>query len=158
MSKPKFKVSKKFIYFLIRFILVYVLTYIFIGVIFKNFENYTFFIILNDFSNFRASDSLLIRLAPFIQILRSAFFAAILYPFYEKIIKSDYAWQRLFLILWGFSLIGAYAPVPASIEGLIYTKLSVSQHLISLVKPTVHIFVFCWFFVKWENRTERNYN
>lgn len=158
MKKINLKPSKKFSYFSIRFILVYVITYIFIAVIFKNFENYTFFIILSDFSNFRSADSTIVKMAPLIQIFRSAFFAFILYPFYNDIIKTSYAWQKLFLIIWGFSVIGSYAPVPAAVEGVIYTKLSLEQHLIALIKPTVHIFVFCWFFVKWENRIERNYN
>ncbi|MFP4198885.1 MAG: hypothetical protein ACLFSO_04725 [Halanaerobium sp.] len=155
MLKP----SKRFVYFTIRFILVHVITYIFIGVVFMNFQNYArAFITMEGFSNFRALDSTIVRLAPLIQIIRGAFFAFILYPFYNTIIKSDYAWVKLFFLIWGFSLLGSVAPIPGSIEGMIYTKMSLAEHLIGIPEVTIQIFVFSWFFVKWENRTERDYS
>jgi len=155
MLKP----SKKFVYFSIRFILVHVITYIFIGIVFKNFQNYLgAFISTEKFSNFRSLDSTIVKLAPIFQIFRGAFFSFILYPFYNKIIKSDYAWVKMFFLIWGFSLIGSTAPIPGSIEGMIYTKMSLAEHLIGIPKVTVQIFVFSWFFVKWENRTERDYS
>jgi len=155
MLKP----SKRFIYFTIRFILVHVLIYIFIGVIFKNFQNYyAVFINIGDYFDFRSPKATIFRMASFWQIFRGAFFAFILYPFYNVIIKSDYAWLKLFFLIWGFSLIGSVAPIPGSIEGLIYTKRSLIEHFAVFIKFTIEIFVFSWFFVKWENRTERDYS
>ena len=155
MIKP----SKRFVYFTIRFILVHVITYIFIGVVFMNFENYvSAFIKMEEFSDFRSLDSTIVNLAPVFQIFRGAFFAFVLYPFYNTIIKSDYNWIKLFFLIWGFSLIGSVAPIPGSFEGMIYTKLSLVEHLIRIPEVTVQIFVFSWFFVKWENRTERDYS
>ena len=155
MLKP----SKRFVYFTIRFILVHVLTYIFIGVVFMNLQNYaSAFITLDAFANFRSLDSTIVKLAPVFQIFRGAFFAFILYPFYNTLIKSDYAWVKMFFLIWGFSLIGSVAPIPGSIEGMIYTKMSLAEHLIGIPEVTVQIFVFSWFFVKWENRTERDYS
>lgn len=155
MLKP----SKRFVYFTIRFILVHVITYIFIGVVFMNLQNYaSAFISMEEFSNFRSLNSTIVRMAPVFQIFRGAFFAFILYPFYNTLIKSDYAWVKLFFLIWGFSLIGSVAPIPGSIEGMIYTKISLAEHLIGIPEVTVQIFVFSWFFVKWENRTERDYS
>jgi len=155
MLKP----TKRFVYFTIRFILVHVITYIFIGVVFKNFQNYAgVFIEIEHLSNFRSLNSTIVKLAPVFQIFRGAFFAFILYPFYTTIIKSDYAWVKLFFLIWGFSLFGSVAPIPGSIEGIIYTKMTLAEHLIGMPKVTVQIFVFSWFFVKWENRTERDYS
>ena len=155
MIKP----SKKFTYFTIRFTLVHVISYIFIGVIFMNLQNYaSAFVTMEEFANYRSLDSTIVRMAPLFQIFRGAFFAFILYPFYDKIIKSDYAWVKLFFLIWGFSFIGSVAPIPGSIEGMIYTKTSLAEHLIGVPEVTIQIFVFSWFFVKWENRTERDYN
>ncbi|PXV66957.1 hypothetical protein C8C78_1097 [Halanaerobium congolense] len=155
MLKP----SKKFVHFTIRFILVHILVYIFIGVIFKNFENYVGTLInVDTYYDFKASEPALFRIASVFQIFRGAFFAFILYPFYDTIIKSEYAWQKLFFIIWGFSFIGAAAPIPGSIEGLIYTNTTLVEHAIAFIKYTVEISVFSWFFVKWENRTERDYS
>ncbi|MGP3779815.1 hypothetical protein ACTWKD_13450 [Halanaerobium saccharolyticum] len=155
MLKP----SKRFVYFTIRFILVHVITYIFIGVVFMNLQNYaSAFVTMDAFANFRSLDSTIVRMAPVFQIFRGAFFAFILYPFYNTLIKSDYAWVKMFFLIWGFSLIGSVAPIPGSIEGIIYTKMSLAEHLIGIPEVTVQIFVFSWFFVKWENRTERDYS
>jgi len=155
MLKP----SKRFVYFTIRFILVHVITYIFIGVVFMNLQNYaSAFVTMDAFANFRSLDSTIVRMAPVFQIFRGAFFAFILYPFYNTLIKSDYAWVKMFFLIWGFSLIGSVAPIPGSIEGMIYTKMSLVEHLIGIPEVTVQIFVFSWFFVKWENRTERDYS
>jgi len=155
MLKP----SKRFVYFTIRFILVHVITYIFIGVVFMNLQNYaSAFVTMDAFANFRSLDSTIVRMAPVFQIFRGAFFAFILYPFYNTLIKSDYAWVKMFFLIWGFSLIGSVAPIPGSIEGMIYTKMSLAEHLIGIPEVTVQIFVFSWFFVKWENRTERDYS
>jgi hypothetical protein len=124
-----------------------------------NLQNYaSAFITIEGFSDFRSLDSTIVRLAPLFQIFRGAFFAFILYPFYNKIIKSDYAWVKLFFLIWGFSLIGSVAPIPGSIEGIIYTEMSLAEHLIGIPEVTAQIFVFSWFFVKWENRTERDYS
>jgi len=41
---------------------------------------------------------------------------------------------------------------------MIYTKISLAEHLIQIPEITIQIFVFSWFFVKWENRTERDYS
>ncbi len=155
MLKP----SKRFVYFTIRFILVHVLIYIFIGVIFENFQNYAgLFANIEKCFDFRTSKSTIFRMASFWQIFRGAFFAFILYPFYNIIIKSNYAWLKLFFLIWGFSLIGSIAPIPGSIEGLIYTKITIIEHLAVFIKFTIEIFVFSWFFVKWENRTDRDYS
>jgi hypothetical protein len=154
-----YKPSKKFIYFTIRFTFIHVLMYIFIGVIFKNFENYAgSFINIEGYFDFRSSNYTIFRMASVFQLFRGAFFAFILYPFYTIIIKSDYAWLKLFFLIWGFSFIGSVAPIPGSIEGLIYTKTTLIEHSIALIKFTIEILVFSWFFVKWENRTERDYS
>lgn len=154
-----FKVSKKFIYFTIRFTLVYVITYIFVGVVFSNFENYAgLFIKINEIANYRPQSSLIVKMAPLLQIFKAVIFSFILYPFYEKIIKRDFAWLKLFFIIWGFTLFGSAAPIPGSIEGFIYTDLTLLEHLVKIPEASIQIFVFCWFFVKWENRTERDYS
>jgi uncharacterized protein (DUF486 family) len=124
-----------------------------------NAENYfNTFSQIEKYLDYQLLDVNILRFASLFQIFRGAFFALILFPFYNTIIKSNYAWLKLFLLIWGFSLIGSVAPIPGSIEGLIYTDLSLSQHLIAAVKITIQIFVFSWFFVKWENRTERDYS
>lgn len=89
--------GKKFYYFLARFTIVHLITYVFIGVLFMNIQNYpNIFIGVEQFESLRVSNSLIIRTAPLWQVLRGLFLATILYPFYEIIIKSKYAILKLF--------------------------------------------------------------
>ena len=155
MKKP----SKRFVYFTIKLILVHLISYIFVGVVFSNFENYAgAFIKLNEMAAYRAQDSTIVEMAPFLQIIRALFFAFILYPFYNTIVKSNYAWVKMFFLIWGLLLFVFFASIPVSVEGFIYTDISLMEHLVKIPEVTIQIFVFSWFFVKWENRTERDYS
>ena len=106
------------------------------------------------YSNFRSLDSPIVRVAALIQILRGAFLALVLFPFYKVIVDSKRGWLKLFGVLWGLTLIGAVAATPGSIEGLIYTKTPLIEHLIGLPEVTVQMLVFSWLFYKWERRVK----
>jgi len=158
MKFGKLNLGKKFYYYTARFTIVHVLTYMFVGVVFANLQNYkAAFISIEQYENYRTLNSAVVRAAPFFQIFRGSFFAVILYPFYETIMKSEYGWVKLFFVIWGFAFIGTVAPIPGSIEGLIYTDLSLREHLMGFPEVTVQVLMFSWFFVKWETRTERDY-
>ncbi|MCC3143950.1 hypothetical protein LJ207_01260 [Halanaerobium sp. Z-7514] len=151
--------GKKFYYFLLRFTIVHLITYVFIGVLFMNVQSYAnIFISIEHFESLRASNSLILRTALLWQLLRGLFLAAILYPFYGIIIKSEYALLKLFFLILGLSILGSLFPAAGSIEGFIYRDLLLTDHLTALAKAAIQIFVFSWFFVKWENRTERDYS
>ncbi|WP_207644674.1 hypothetical protein [Caloranaerobacter ferrireducens] len=108
------------------------------------------------YSNFRSLDSPIVRAAALIQILRGAFLALVLFPFYKVIIDSKRGWLKLFGVLWGLTLIGAVAATPGSIEGLIYTKTPLIEHLLGLPEVTVQMLVFSWLFFTWERRVKAN--
>jgi hypothetical protein len=89
-------------------------------------------------------------------ILRGSFFAILLYPFYDTIIKSKYGWLMLFGVLWGFTFVGSVSATPGSIEGLIYTKTPLAEHLIGIPEVTVQMLAFSWLFFIWERKVNRN--
>ncbi|MFW6294838.1 MAG: hypothetical protein ACOC1M_03845 [Halanaerobium sp.] len=158
MEKMFKRAGKKFYYYMARFTIVHVLTYMFIGVVFANLQNYkAAFMSIEQFENYRTLNSAVVRAAPFFQIFRGGFFAAVLYPFYNIIIKSEFGWLKLFFVIWGFSFIGSIGPIPGSIEGFIYTNTGIQEHLVGAPEVTIQALIFSWFFVKWENRTERDY-
>jgi len=139
--------------YLFRFSIVHVIIYIFIALIFQNYLNYneqfTSSVLYN---NFRNIDSNIIRFAPLFQIGRGVFIGLIIYPIYNCIIGVKYGWLRLFALLWGLSLIGSVAATPGSIEGFIYTKTPLIEHLLGLPEVTLQTMLFSLIFVKWEKR------
>ena len=143
--------------YMMRFTLIHVITYVIAGVIFMKLQNYeTAFATLDKFSNFRPLDSPIVQASALFQFLRGGFFALLLYPFYDTIVNSKRGWLILFGVLWGFTLIGSVTAAPGSIEGLIYTKVSLSEHLIGIPEVTVQMLVFSWLFFKWEQKVNKN--
>ena len=139
--------------YLFRFSLVHVIIYVFIALLFRNYLNYneqfTSSVLYN---NFRNIDSTIMRFAPLFQLGRGLFLGLIIYPVYNCIIGVKYGWLRLFALLWGLSLIGSVAATPGSIEGFIYTKTPIMEHLLGLPEVTLQTMLFSLIFVSWEKR------
>jgi hypothetical protein len=149
----------KFLGYVGRFSLVHVITYVIAGLIFMKLQNYTsVFTSSHQFANFRSLDSPIVRASSLFQFLRGSFFAVLLYPFYNTIVNSKCGWLILFSVLWGFTLIGAVSATPGSIEGLIYTKTTLSEHLIGIPEVTIQMLAFSWLFFIWERKVNWNRN
>ena len=138
-----------------RFSLVHTVTYVLVGVLFYYLQDYkSAFEHMQAFSNFRPIDSPIVRAGPLIQFLRGGLFAFILYPFYDVIVRGKRGWLKLFWVLWGLTLIGSVAATAGSIEGIIYTKVSLRDHLIGFPEVTFQMLIFSWLFVTWERKVD----
>lgn len=137
-----------------RFSLIHVITYVIAGIIFMKLQNYSgAFSSSEKFTSFRPLDSPIVRASALFQFLRGSLFAVLLYPFYDTIINSKYGWVMLFGILWGFTFIGAVSASPGSIEGLIYTEIPLTEHLVGIPEVTIQMLAFSWLFFKWERKS-----
>jgi hypothetical protein len=151
--------KKEIFGYIARFSLVHVLTYIAAGVAFMYLQNYAgVFATSKHFANFRPTDSPIVRAAPLLQFLRGSFFAAILYPFYQKIIGSKHGWLMLFAVLWGFTLLGAVSATASSIEGMIYTNATLAEHLLGIPEVTIQMLLFSVLFFLWERKVYKKRN
>src|SRR6056297_1630225 len=135
--------KKKLLGYVGRFTLLHVITYT-VAEVFETSQV---------FAHFRSVDSPIMQAAPFLQIIRGAFFAFILYPFYEVIVNHKRGWLVLFGVLWGLTYIGSVEATLGSIEGLIYTKVTLVEHFVGTPEVTIQMLVFSWLFVKWEKRS-----
>jgi len=142
-----------------RFSLIHVLTYVIAGLIFMKLQNYgNVFSKSEGFANFRPLDSTIVRASALFQFLRGSFFALLLYPFYDTIIKNKHGWLMLFGLLWGLTFIGSVSATSGSIEGLIYTEIPLAEHLIGIPEVTVQMLAFSWLFFIWERKVDKNRN
>jgi len=146
--------SSSFWGFIRRFTLMHVLTYLVFGLLFLLISNYFDYFETHDlFKDYmRTSDSLYVRLAVPIQLVRGSLLALALYPFREVIIKSHLGWLKLFGVLWVLTGIGAVITGPGSIEGFIYTNFGFGNPLVGLPEITIQMLVFSWLFVKWQQK------
>ncbi len=99
---------------------------------------------------FRGTDSALVAAGPLFNIIRGLLFGLVLYPFRDIFSKRKYGWVylwALFLVLAQFSTIGAG---PGSIEGLIYTHIPLSIHLITPWEGVLQTLLFSLLLIRWE--------
>lgn len=151
------KKHNKFWGYLKRYTIVHVLVYLVVGLTFMNLLNYKeSFMTDSYFAHFRPLDSPIVRAAILFQILRGAMFALILYPFRDRIINSKYGWLMLFSVLFGLTCIGAINATPGSIEGFIYTDLSLTAHLIGMPEIIVQSLGISTLFWLWERKKTLN--
>ena len=104
---------------------------------------------------FRATDSVLVAAGPLFNIIRGLLFGLVLYPFREMLITRKWGWAylwALFLVLALFSTIG---PAPGSIEGLIYTDVPLSHHLLTPWEGALQTLVFSLLLIRWEKSTSK---
>jgi hypothetical protein len=104
---------------------------------------------------FRATDSVLVAAGPLFNIIRGLLFGLVLYPFRETLITRKWGWAylwALFLVLALFSTIG---PAPGSIEGLIYTRVPLSHHLLTPWEGVLQTLVFSLLLIRWEKSTSK---
>lgn len=149
------KKHKRFYGYLKRFTLTHVVTYLVCGLLFMNLMGYEKEFIKNEyFSHFRPLDSPIVQAAVLFQFIRGGLFALILYPFREKIIESRLGWLMLFGVIWGMTCIGAVNATPGSIEGLIYTEVSLKAHLVGMPEVIFQALGFSVLFWLWERRAQ----
>jgi hypothetical protein len=97
-------------------------------------------------------DSPWVAAGPALQVFRGLLIAAVVYPFRRVFLDSSTGWLMLFALLAGLSALSASGPAPGSLEGLIYTRLTLAQHLRGLPELIVQNALFAWALWAWCRR------
>ncbi len=136
-----------------RFSLVHVVTYSVIALVFLTFQES-----LSAYDRVALDFFQPYNWPGFMEILKQAFrggvYALIIYPFYKNIVRDERGWLILFAALWGLGFLGYVEPVPGSIEGLIYTKTTLSEHFVVIIAGAVQVYFFIYLFLSWERWSE----
>jgi hypothetical protein len=99
---------------------------------------------------FRATDSALVAAGPLFNIIRGLLFGLVLYPFRETFITRKWGWAYLWVLFLVFALFSTIGPGPGSIEGLVYTNVPLSHHLITPWEGMLQTLVFSLLLIRWE--------
>ena len=95
-------------------------------------------------------------LGPFMQPVRGLIFAIGLWPIRGLLIEKKRGW----LILWGLlitiGILSTPAAAPASIEGMLYSKIPMWYHLMGLPEILLQTLLFSIWLVWWERQTEKS--
>ncbi len=99
----------------------------------------------------------LVMAGPLFQPLRGFVFALAIYPLREIVFARPRGW----LVLWGLfvalGIVSAFGPAPGSIEGLIYTVISVPHQLLGLVEVVIQAFLLAFGVAYWVNHPEKRW-
>ncbi len=103
----------------------------------------------------RPMNSPWVALGPALQSINAFALAMILFPLRSILIGQKKGWVTLFLLMAGFSIFVPQAPAPSSFEGLIYTKLSIFEHLIGLPETFLFSFLFSFGIYQWYQKPNK---
>ena len=121
---------KENIKFVIRMMVIHVLTYLLCGVVFSALFDYTALYQQENINTFmRAVGSASSLIGPVMQVVRGLLFGLILLLLKDSIIGKKYGWLKLWAIIVGIGIINTPGPTPCSIEGIIYTQLPLEFHI-----------------------------
>ena len=134
----------------------HMITYMAMGMLFSTLFRYPEMYRTGHLAHFmRDFTSPWIPAGPSLQFIRGILFAGVLWPFHARIFNSPRGWRWLWGLMAGFAILGTAGPAPGSLEGFIYTQLSVTEHLTGLPETVVQTFIFSMILYFWEKKPSR---
>lgn len=136
--------------FVWRVVALHMLTYFVVGLIAFTLLNYR-----DVYSNtdlrflMRPTSSPWVAVGPALQVIRGLLFALVLYPFAGRFLAAGRGTFLLWGLFLGLAILGPAGPAPSSLEGVIYTKLPLSLHLLGLPEIVLQTLVFSAGLVAW---------
>jgi len=135
--------KKSFGSFSWKVISLHMITYMIAGIIFSSLFSYEQLYktgglskLMKDFS------SPWISAGPSLQLIRGFLFSIVLWPFYDFIFSRPKGWTLIWLLFIGLAILGTTGPSPGSLEGIVYTQLSLKEHLIGLPEVLLQTLAF----------------
>ncbi len=106
----------------------------------------------------RPIDSKWVAVGPGLQIIRGLIFAIVLYPFRRVFLEEDRGWLKLWGLFLGLAILAPEGPSPGSVEGLIYTKVPLLDHLRGLPEVVLQTLGLSLLLTGWYRRPHRAWN
>jgi len=148
--------KKSFGSFSWKVISLHMITYMIAGIIFSSLFSYEQLYktgglskLMKDFS------SPWISAGPSLQLIRGFLFSIVLWPFYDFIFSRPKGWTLIWLLFIGLAILGTTGPSPGSLEGIVYTQLSLKEHLIGLPEVLLQTLAFSFLLYNWCNKPRK---
>jgi len=105
----------------------------------------------------RPTTDRIVMAGPLFQPLRGLVFALALYPLGGLVFARPRGWLVLWGLLVALGIVSTFGPSPGSIEGLIYTVVSVPHQLLGLVEVLLQSFLLAFGVVYWVRHPEKRW-
>lgn len=148
--------NKEMFKFTWRVIVAHVIAYFIAGIFAVNFFNYSDLFTSGVLASFmKPTTEPIVMLGPTLQIFRGIIMALVLLPIYKVFTEGRYGFLKLGILIVGLSVLSTFAAASGSIDGFIYTKLSIKEQLIGYPEALLWIASFMailWAMYKFEKK------
>jgi len=139
-----------------RVIVAHTVAYFIAGLVATNLFNYNELFINGTLSLFmKPTTDPMVALGPCLQIIRGVVMALVLLPIQKVFTERKYGFLKLGILIFGLSVLSTFAAAFGSIDGFIYTRLSLMEQIIGYPEAFLWIFLFIgilWIFYKFEKK------
>lgn len=155
MEKDKVKFST----FFWRVTSVHMITYFILGFIASLLLDYKEAFEKPPLSCFmRPVNSPWVAIGPLLQVFRGLIFSVSLWFFKESFLNKDYGWLKLWGLIVGLSILSTTGPAPGSIEGIIYTKLTLADQFKGYLEVIPQTLLFAIILNYWYTKPKKVWN
>jgi len=156
-TQPKQISNKMLKGYVVRYTLLHLLIYMFIGALFYEISGYEEALAtMDEFELWRPLENFVM---PFVilfgQVLRGGILALLLYPFYNTYMKKQHGWLFLFGLLFGLKVLASVISVPESADLLMQ---GLQDLTVGIPEITAQTLLFAWLFFLWEKRRNKKTN
>lgn len=106
----------------------------------------------------RSFDSPWVPAGSILQCVRGGLFGLALWPLRRVWLDEPRGWLRIWFLFVGLAILGPTAAAPGSLEGMIYTNLSWSDHLLGWPEMGMQTLLFCLILQRWYRHPGRWWN
>ena len=99
----------------------------------------------------------IVALGPALQFIRGILFAVAFYPLREILFGRKNGWLITWLLLVSLGILSTFGAAPGSVEGLLYTKMSISLQISGWLEVMTQAFLLSAVLYYWVNHPEKKW-
>lgn len=142
----------------VKTIVVHSMTYFLMGIVASTFLNYAERFARPEMACWmRQLDDPLIMAGPLFQPIRRLIFALAFYPLRDILFGRKNGWLIMWWTLVALGILSTFGPAPASVEGMIYTVIPISDQLMGWLEVVPQALLLSVILFYWVNHPEKNW-
>ena len=142
----------------VKTVIVHTVTYFAVGLVAMSVAHYATLYARPDMAGLmRQTTDPMVMAGPLFQPLRGLIFALAIYPLRGMLLVRKHGWLLLWWILVALGIISTFGPAPGSLEGLVYTRISVLHQLVGLPEVVLQALFLASGVVYWVNHPQKRW-
>lgn len=142
----------------VKTIVVHTVTYFLMGALASTFLNYAERFARPEMACWmRQLDDPLIMVGPLLQPIRGLIFALAFYPLREILFGRKNGWLMMWWALVALGILSTFGPAPASVEGMLYTVIPISDQLAGWLEVVPQALLLSVILFYWVNHPEKKW-